>query len=154
MAVSGTCWERRIGFAVSAGWQITSRRRPTFRPVLLLAVVGLVLGWQVTLVATLFAAIAAVVTRGMFRILGSRGVFPWTGWLLVMAILVPCLAAAGLLPLASLARPNPALAALILVTSTVAILALSTTFAQLLPSNYHDRKARIFPWRSRPRQSP
>ncbi len=134
-----------LGLAVSAGWKITSRRWPTFRPALLLMTLGLVLGWQVALLVTLFAAIAAVLFLGLSRALGSEKVFPWPAWLLVMAILLPCLAAADLLPLASLTRPNPAIAALILVNSAVAILALTATFAQLLPPGYHDRKARIFP---------
>jgi uncharacterized protein (TIGR00730 family) len=134
-----------LGLAVSAGWKITSRRWPTFRPVLLLMTLGLVFGWQVSLVVTLLAAIGGVVGFGLMRGLGSKEIIPSPAWLLVMAILVPCLAAADMLPLASLARPNPAMAALILVNSTVAILALSATFAQLLPSDYHDRKARIFP---------
>jgi uncharacterized protein (TIGR00730 family) len=134
-----------LGLAVSAGWKITSRRWPTFQPVLLLMTLGLIFGWQVTLVVTLLAAIAAVVVFGVMRGLGSREIIPWPAWLLVMAILVPCLAAADMLPLPSLIRPNPAMAALILVNSIVAVLALSATFAQLLPTDYHDRKARIFP---------
>lgn len=134
-----------LGLAVSAGWRITSRQEPTFRPLLTLVTVGLVLGWQVTLVITLFAAIAAVLSRGLFRALGSEEVLPWPAWLLVMAVLVPCLAAMNFLPISSLAKPIPWMAALITLNSAVAILALSATFAQLLPSDYYDRKARIFP---------
>jgi uncharacterized protein (TIGR00730 family) len=143
-----------LGLAVSAGWRITSRRWPTFRPVLLLVTVGLVLGWQVTLLVTLFTAITAVLALGLFRALGSEEIFPWPAWLLVMAVLVPCLAAANLLPVASLARPVPSMAAMIIVNSTVAILALSATFAQLLPPDYHDRKARIFPLEVSPETAP
>jgi uncharacterized protein (TIGR00730 family) len=143
-----------LGFSVAAGWRISSRRWPTFRPVLLLATLGLVLGWQVTLVVALFAAIIAVPVLAISRALGSAAVFPWPAWLLVMAIFVPCLAAAGLLPLTTLARPTSAMAALILVNSTVAILALSATFAQLLPADYHDRKPRIFPLEVSPETVP
>lgn len=143
-----------LGLFVSAGWKITSRRWPTFRPVLLLVTLGLVFGWQVALVVTLLAAIAAVVVFGLMRMLGSRETIPWPAWLLVMAILVPCLAAADMLSLASLTRPNAAMAALVLLNSVVAILALSATFAQLLPSDYHDRKARIFPLEVSPETVP
>ncbi len=134
-----------LGLSVSFGWKITSRRWPTFCPMLLLVTLGLVLGWQMTLLVALFATIAAVLLLVLLRGLGSREVFPWPAWLLIMAILLPCLAAEDLLPLTSLARPTPLMATLILVNSTLAILALSATFAQFLPTDYHDRKARIFP---------
>ena len=134
-----------LGLAVSAGWRITSRQRPTFRPMLALVTVGLVFGWQVTLVITLLTSMVAVSALGLVRAMGMKESFPWPAWLLVLAVLVPCLAVGGILPLATLARLQPAMAAMILVNSTVAILALSATFAQLLPSDYHDRKARIFP---------
>jgi hypothetical protein len=143
-----------LGLSVFAGWRIITRRWPTFQPVLLMMTLGLVLGWQVALVVTLLAAIAGAVVVGLMRGLGSEEIIPWPGWLLVMAILVPCLAAADLLPLASLARPNPVMAALILVNSTLAILALSATFAQLLAPDYHDRKARIFPLEVSPETIP
>lgn len=134
-----------LGLAVSAGWQITSGRWPTFRPVLLLLALGLVLGWQVTLVITLLASITAVLCLGLGRVLGGNVVVPWPACLMAVAVLLPCLAVANLLPLDSLARPSATSAALMLFTGTFAIFALGATFAQLLPSGYHDRKVRIFP---------
>ena len=134
-----------LGLAVSLGWKITSGRWPAFRPTLLLLAVGLVLGWQVTLLITLFTAMTALLALGLFRAFGSQAILPWPAWLLVMAILIPCLAVSDWLPLTSLARPIPAMAAMIVLNSAVAILALSATFAQLLPHGYHERKVRIFP---------
>jgi uncharacterized protein (TIGR00730 family) len=138
---------RGAAFALAAGtgWRVAGSRWPTFQPVLLLLVLGLVLGWQLALAITLLASIAAVLALGFCRALGGNFVVPWPACLLAVAILLPCLAVAELLPLDSLIHPSTMSAGLMLLTSTVAVFALAAAFAQLLPSGYHDRQPRIFP---------
>ena len=134
-----------LGLAVANAWRLAVSRSPSFRPVLLLAAIGVVLGWQMAVLITVVAAFLATTTLGFARLLKGTEVIPWPAAVLVVGLLAVCAGAAGLIPLARFSHPSSTVIWAMMFGGPLAAAVLSALFARLIPTDYHQRQARVFP---------